>query len=185
MLQNDGLTTSGAPFIEHERDAGHIFIAQPYDLYSPSNHAAWQTLFSRLQPRWDRYANHHFLAGIDALHLDPTHIPRLTDVNRFLRQMTGFEAKAVSGYIPAFLFFDCLRNRQFPTTVTIRSADHLDYLPEPDILHDVAGHVPMHTDKAFADALVRFGECAHTACAASPASSKPWRASSGSPSSSA
>jgi phenylalanine-4-hydroxylase len=84
-------------------------------------------------------------------------------VNRFLRPLTGFEAKAVSGYIPAFLFFDCLRNRQFPTTITIRSARTLDYLPEPDIFHDVAGHVPMHTDKAFADTLVRFGECAHTA----------------------
>jgi phenylalanine-4-hydroxylase len=77
--------------------------------------------------------------------------------------LTGFEAKAVSGYIPAFLFFDCLRNREFPTTVTIRSGDALDYLPEPDIFHDVSGHVPMHTDKAFADTLVRFGECAHTA----------------------
>jgi phenylalanine-4-hydroxylase len=61
------------------------------------------------------------------------------------------------------LFFDCLRNREFPTTITIRSADQLDYLPEPDIFHDIAGHVPMHTDRAFAETLVRFGECAHTA----------------------
>jgi len=77
--------------------------------------------------------------------------------------MTGFQAKPVSGYVPAFLFFDCLRRREFPTTITIRSADQLDYLPEPDIFHDVAGHVPMHTEKAFADILVRFGDCAHTA----------------------
>ena len=77
--------------------------------------------------------------------------------------MTGFQAKAVSGYVPAFLFFDCLRNRTFPTTITIRRADKLDYLPEPDIFHDVAGHVPMHTDPHFAEALVRLGECAHTA----------------------
>jgi phenylalanine-4-hydroxylase len=69
----------------------------------------------------------------------------------------------VSGYVPSFVFFDCLRNRQFPTTITIRRHDKLDYLPEPDIFHDIAGHVPMHTDKAFADVLVRFGECAHTA----------------------
>src|SRR4029078_7011248 len=84
-------------------------------------------------------------------------------VNRFLRPLTGFRAKAVSGYVPAFLFFDCLRNREFRTTVTIRASDKLDYLPEPDIFHDVAGHVPMHTDRAFAETLVRFGECAHTA----------------------
>jgi phenylalanine-4-hydroxylase len=61
------------------------------------------------------------------------------------------------------VFFDCLRNRTFPTTVTIRDSAKLDYLPEPDIFHDVAGHVPMHTDRAFAETLVRFGECAHTA----------------------
>ncbi len=158
-----GLTTSQAPFIEHERHEGHVFIEQPYELYSEANHQAWQKLFSRMRPRWDRYANSHFLAGIDLLHLDPTRIPRLPDVNRHLGPLTGFEAKAVSGYIPAFLFFDRLRNREFPTTVTIRSGDALDYLPEPDIFHDVAGHVPMHTDKAFADTLVRFGECAHTA----------------------
>ena len=69
----------------------------------------------------------------------------------------------MSGYVPSFLFFDCLRNREFPTTITIRDGATLDYLPEPDIFHDIAGHVPMHTDRAFADTLVRFGDCAHTA----------------------
>jgi phenylalanine-4-hydroxylase len=162
-VESEGLTTTQAPFIEHERQAGHLFIDQPYSLYSEANHEAWRSLFERMRPRWDLYANDHFLAGINALCLDPTKVPELKDVNRFLKPMTGFEAKAVSGYIPAFLFFDCLRNRQFPTTVTIRSGESLDYLPEPDIFHDVAGHVPMHTDGAFAAALVRFGECAHTA----------------------
>ena len=65
--------------------------------------------------------------------------------------------------VPGFLFFDCLRRREFPTTITIRPIDRMDYLPEPDIFHDVAGHVPMHTDKQFADTLVRFGECAASA----------------------
>jgi phenylalanine-4-hydroxylase len=158
-----GLTTTRAAFIDHERHEGHVFIEQPYELYSEANQEAWRTLFSHMRPRWERYANDRFLAGIDALGLDPTRIPRLNDVNRFLGPLTGFETRAVSGYIPGFLFFDCLRNRRFPTTITIRSADTLDYLPEPDIFHDVAGHVPMHTDKAFAETLVRFGECAHTA----------------------
>jgi phenylalanine-4-hydroxylase len=114
-------------------------------------------------PRWKAYANEHFLKGIEALCLDSQRVPRLKDVNRFLEPLTGFQAKPVSGYIPAFLFFDCLRNREFPTTITIRRPDKLDYLPEPDIFHDIAGHVPMHTDKHFAETLVRFGECAHTA----------------------
>ena len=95
--------------------------------------------------------------------LDPYRVPRLEEVNRFLCPLTGFRAKAVSGYIPAFLFFRFSPQREFPTTITIRAADRLDYLPEPDIFHDIAGHVPMHTDPAFAEALVRFGECAHTA----------------------
>ncbi|MBW8772739.1 MAG: phenylalanine 4-monooxygenase, partial [Gemmatimonadetes bacterium] len=109
------------------------------------------------------YANPHFLKGIDNLSLDATRVPRLEDVNKFMAPLTGFRAKAVSGYVPAYLFFDCLRNREFPTTITIRDRSTLDYLPEPDIFHDIAGHVPMHTDKAFADALVRFGEAARTA----------------------
>lgn len=162
-IEPPGLTTKQSPFIEQEQREGHIFIEQPYELYSEANHKAWQKLFSRLRPRWDRYANDHYLAGIESLCLDANRIPRLKSVNRILKPLTGFEAKAVSGYIPAFRFFDCLRNREFPTTVTIRSADSLDYLPEPDIFHDVAGHVPMHTDGAFAETLVRFGECAHTA----------------------
>ncbi len=158
-----GLTTGDAPFVEEARNHGELYIRQPYELYSAENHDAWRKLYSRMQPRWSRYANRHFLHGIDALSLDPARIPRLDDVNRFLMPLTGFRTKAVSGYVPAFLFFDCLRRREFPTTVTIRRSDRLDYLPEPDIFHDVAGHVPMHTDGAFAQTLVRFGECAHTA----------------------
>ena len=158
-----GLTTAEAPFIERARREGELYIEQPYHLYTPENHAAWQSLYHRMLPRWERYANRHFRAGLDALCLSRDRVPRLEDVNRFLRPRTGFTAKGVSGYVPAFEFFDCLRNRQFPTTVTIRRGDHLDYLPEPDIFHDVAGHVPMHTEKNFAEALVRFGACAHTA----------------------
>ncbi len=160
---DSGLTTNEAPFIEAARRECELYIQQPYDLYSGENHEAWRRLYSRLQPRWERYANEHFLRGIGSLCLNPERVPRLDEVNRFLSPLTGFQAKAVSGYVPAFLFFDSLRNREFPTTVTIRRCDRLDYLPEPDIFHDIAGHVPMHTDRAFADTLVRFGECAHTA----------------------
>ncbi|MGE5231075.1 MAG: phenylalanine 4-monooxygenase [Deltaproteobacteria bacterium] len=161
--ESGGLTTTRSPFIEQEVQAGRLYIHQPYELYSEANHEAWRGLYSRMLSRWRQYANPHFLKGIDNLCLDPERVPRLDDVNRFLSPLTGFKAKAVSGYVPAFLFFDCLRNREFPTTITIRDARRLDYLPEPDIFHDIAGHVPMHTDKAFADTLVRFGDCAHTA----------------------
>lgn len=158
-----GLTTTEAPFIEIARSHGDLFIEQPYHLYSGENHRAWQTLYRRMVPKWERFANRRFLDGLAALAFDPERVPRLDDINRFLSPRTGFRARAVSGYVPAFLFFDCLRRREFPTTITIRRADQLDYLPEPDIFHDLAGHVPMHTDRAFADTLVRFGDCAHTA----------------------
>src|SRR5229473_900120 len=163
IVEPPGLTTNRAPFIDEAQQKGEIYIRQPYELYSEENHEAWRRLFARMEPRWDRYANPHFLKGVHSLCLDPLQVPKLEDVNKFLQPLTGFQAKAVSGYIPAFLFFDCLRNRSFPTTITIRPSGKLDYLPEPDIFHDVAGHVPMHTDKAFADTLVRFGECANTA----------------------
>ena len=158
-----GLTTTKAPFIEQAQAKGELYISQPYDLYTEDNHEAWRRLYDRMVPRWEKYANPQFLKGIANLCLDPARVPRLDDVNKFLAPLTGFRAKAVSGYVPAYLFFDCLRNREFPTTITIRDRATLDYLPEPDIFHDIAGHVPMHTDKAFAEALVRFGEAARTA----------------------
>lgn len=163
MTLCEGLTTTDAPFIEEARAHGQLYIHQPYELYSAENHAAWSSLYSRMKPKWQRYANQHFLRGITSLCFHPDYVPKLDDVNRFLNPLTGFRAKPVSGYVPSFVFFDCLRNREFPTTITIRHSDRLNYLPEPDIFHDIAGHVPMHTDRVFADTLVRLGACAHTA----------------------
>jgi phenylalanine-4-hydroxylase len=169
-----GLTTGEAPFIEDARSQGDLYITQPYELYTPANHQAWSALYERLEPRWERYANRHFLDGIGALCLPKDRIPRLDDVNRYLARLTGFRARAVSGYVPAYRFFESLGRREFPTTITIRRADHLDYLPEPDIFHDVAGHVPMHTDPQFAEALVRFGKCARTAAEIASAMPDPF-----------
>jgi phenylalanine-4-hydroxylase len=158
-----GLTTTKAPYIEQAQRDGQLYIQQPYELYSDANHDAWRRLYARMADRWQQYANPRFLQGIDNLCLSPDRVPRLEEVNRFMEPLTGFRAKAVSGYVPAFMFFDRLRNREFPTTITIRDGESLDYLPEPDIFHDITGHVPMHTDRAFADTLVRFGDCAYTA----------------------
>ena len=80
-----GLTTGHAPFVEEARNRGELYIEQAYDLYSDENHDAWRKLYSRMQPRWERYANHHFLRGLEALNLSPDRIPRLSDINRRLR----------------------------------------------------------------------------------------------------
>ncbi len=163
LVPGQGLTTTKAPYIEHAVTNGEMYIEQPYELYSADNHDAWQRLYARMQDRWQRYANPRFLDGLATLCFEATHVPRLEDVNKFMAPRTGFRAKAVSGFVPAFDFFDCLSRREFPTTITIRDGASLDYLPEPDIFHDIAGHVPMHTDPAFAETLVRFGACAHLA----------------------
>ncbi|WP_411278827.1 phenylalanine 4-monooxygenase [Gemmatimonas sp.] len=163
LVAGQGLTTTKAPYIENAVANGEMYITQPYELYSADNHDAWRRLYARMQERWARYANARFLDGLDTLCFDATRVPRLEDVNKFMAPRTGFRAKAVSGFVPAFDFFDCLSRREFPTTITIRDGASLDYLPEPDIFHDIAGHVPMHTDPAFAETLVRFGACAHLA----------------------
>lgn len=158
-----GLTTTKSPFIEAAQSRGELYIVQPYELYSDANHDTWRRLYERMTPRWERFANEKFLEGLVTLSLSPDRVPRLEDVNQFMMPRTGFRAKPVSGFVPAFQFFDCLRKREFPTTITIRDGESLDYLPEPDIFHDIGGHVPMHTDPAFADTLARFGECARVA----------------------
>lgn len=140
-----------------------LLIEQDDGRYTESDHVAWKKLYERMAPLWDRHAPRPFLDGLGVLQLERARIPRLEDVNRFMAARTGFVSRAVSGYVPAFLFFDCLSRREFPTTVTIRPLEQLDYLPEPDIFHDICGHVPMHTDPAFAAALARFGNCARTA----------------------
>lgn len=158
-----GLTTTKAPFIENAKKSGQTFIHQPYELYSLENQEAWRKLYALLRPKWEKYANEKFMEGIRALCLNPERIPRLEEINQFLEPLTGFQAKAVSGYVPTYLFFDSLKRREFPTTITIRDKQKLHYLPEPDIFHDIAGHVPMHTDRTFAEVLVKFGALANLA----------------------
>jgi phenylalanine-4-hydroxylase len=158
-----GLTTTKAPFIEEARAHGQIYIHQPYELYSAENQDTWARLLGRMHPRWERYANERYLDGFRRLQLSEKRIPTLDEINQFLQPLTRFVARAVSGYVPSHVFFDCLSRREFPTTITIRDGAQIDYLPEPDIFHDVAGHVPMHTDPAFAEALVKFGAVAAAA----------------------
>jgi len=92
-----GLTTTRAAFIEQAKAEGRLYIDQPYELYSDANHEAWRTLYARMHDRWQKYANHRFLQGIENLCLSPDRVPRLEDVNKFMAPLTGFRAKAVSG----------------------------------------------------------------------------------------
>lgn len=160
QIVTEGLTTTKAPFIEDALSEGKIFIHQPYELYNEDNQEVWRTLYKSIQPKWEKFSNATFMEGIDSLCLNPDRIPTLEAINQFLSPLTGFKAVAVSGYVPTYIFFNCLKKREFPTTITIREKGKLHYLPEPDLFHDIAGHVPMHTNRTFADVLVKFGSLA-------------------------
>ena len=114
-------------------------------------------------PALQKTASRVFLDGAEAIGLDQRRIPDLASLNRRLLVRTGWSAVPVDGFLPAGEFFGCLSRRMFPTTVTIRAADRLDYVPEPDIFHDVFGHVPLHADLVFAEFLQRFGALAASA----------------------
>ena len=133
------------------------FIEQDWSAYTADNHRAWSLLFQRRMETLRDTGSRVFLDGAALIGLGAAEVPNLLDVNRRLRPRTGWRAVPVSGFLPAKEFFACLADRRFPTTVSVRPLDKLDYLPEPDIFHDVFGHVPLHADPVFADFLQRFG----------------------------
>ncbi len=135
-------------------------VTQIWDRYTNADHEVWQILFAKRMEQLETTASRIFLDGASIIGLAPARIPDLKDVNRRLESRTGWNAVAVGGFLPAKEFFASLARRRFPTTVTIRSRESIDYVPEPDIFHDVFGHVPLHSDPPFADFLQRFGEAA-------------------------
>jgi phenylalanine-4-hydroxylase len=141
-------------------DASKFYITQHWDRYTEENHRTWAALYARRIETLRQQASNVFLSGFDAFNLPKTHLPRLSDVNKVLQDKTGWQSRPVPGYLPAKSFFACLARREFPTTITIRPFDKLDYLPEPDIFHDVYGHVPLHADPVFAEFLQTYGKAA-------------------------
>ncbi|MEM1186640.1 MAG: phenylalanine 4-monooxygenase [Planctomycetota bacterium] len=157
-----------------EIDAESFYVTQRYERYSAENHEVWGTLYRK---RWDvleQQASTTFIEGLKAIQLRPGRVPLLfgeathpsdpsrtvRGINEFLRPLTGWQSRAVPGYLPAKAFFSCLARREFPTTIIVRPKDKIDYLPEPDIFHDVFGHVPLHADPVFAEFLQTYGKAA-------------------------
>ena len=146
-------------------DPSQMYIDQRYDGYTPENQETWTTLYDRQMDYLCDHASSVYLNGARAINLVREHIPYLEgpkSVNTFLRELTGWQSRPVPGYLPAKAFFACLANRDFPTTITIRPKKSIDYLPEPDIFHDIFGHVPLHADPVFADFLQTYGKAALT-----------------------
>lgn len=157
-------TETGAPLHEESQTARARhpdFVEQDLARYTTDDHAVWALLYERRMAMLERTASAVFLDGAARIGLRADRVPDLTDVNTRLARLTGWRAVGVSGFIRSF--FRCLADRHFPTTLGVRPRAQLDYLPEPDIFHDVFGHVPLHSDAVFATFLHRFGQLAAAA----------------------
>jgi len=144
-------------------DITKAYIGQNYGGYTEENQETWRVLYDRQMAYLANNASEVYLSGARSINLVRDHIPYLEgpqSVNTFLMPLTGWQSKAVPGYLPAKAFFACLARREFPTTIVIRSRESIDYLPEPDIFHDIFGHVPLHADPTFADFLQTYGKAA-------------------------
>jgi len=137
--------------------AAQFLIEQNYDAYTPEQHAVWAELVRRRRPQIDLHACRAYLEGYEILGLEDDRLPNLKAVTSRLKPRTGWSSTPVSGFLPSDAFFEMLDARMFPTTTWLRSRDSLEYTPEPDIFHDVFGHVPMHTHPVFADFLQHYG----------------------------
>ena len=132
-------------------------IEQPWDRYTATEHEVWATLFARQQQLLVGRASGEFLRTQQAMGMTADRIPKFDDLNRMLRAATGWELIGVEGLLPELTFFEHLANRRVPVTWWIRKPEQLDYLAEPDLFHDLFGHVPLLMNPVFADYMQAYG----------------------------
>ncbi len=132
-------------------------IPQDWQHYTAEDHATWDTLFARQSKLLPGRASEAYLRGLDVLKLSKPGIPDFEELSDRLMALTGWQVVAVPGLVPDDVFFDHMANRRFVAGNFIRRPDQLDYLQEPDVFHDVFGHVPMLADPVFADYLEAYG----------------------------
>ncbi len=146
------------PVVERQTPRDDHTIDQCWEEYSTEEHGVWRTLYDRqMKVLQGRAAQEHF-KGLELLGMDRDGIPDFERMNEKLMKLTGWRVVPVHGLIPNREFFEHLANRRFVAGRFIRDADKLDYLPEPDIFHDVFGHVPLLTQPVFADYMQAYGE---------------------------
>jgi len=133
-------------------------IEQNWEDYSEEQHAIWRLLFERQQRLLLGRACREYLEGLSRLGVAADGIPDFRRLSDVLDRATGWRIVAVPGLVPDDVFFAHLARRQFPSTCFIRRRDQLDYLEEPDVFHDICGHVPLLINPIFADYLQAYGE---------------------------
>ena len=132
-------------------------VPQNWEAFTAEEHDVWDLLFARQQEALAGRAVDAFARGLDILRLSRRGIPEFGELNEALFARTGWNVVAVPGLLPDDVFFEHLRNRRFPAGNFIRKRSQLDYLEEPDVFHDVFGHVPMLTQPEVADFIQRLG----------------------------
>ena len=133
-------------------------IPQNWAAYTEVEHETWNTLYARQMKILPGRACEAYMRGLEALDLNTGGIPDFEVMNPKLQALTGWTVVCVPGLVPDEVFFDHLANRRFVSGQFIRKPDQLDYLQEPDIFHDVFGHVPMLTDPDFAAYMEAYGK---------------------------
>ena len=132
-------------------------VPQHWDELTAEDHWVWDTLFARQQTLLHDRAVKEFEESLEVLHLSRPGIPSFDELNEKLNARTGWSVVAVPGLVPDDVFFEHLRNRRFPAGNFIRRKNQLDYLEEPDVFHDVFGHVPLLAQPAVADFMQELG----------------------------
>jgi phenylalanine-4-hydroxylase len=138
--------------------AADFTIPQRWEGYGAAEHGTWRMLFDRQLVLLPGRACGEFLDGLDKLKLVPDQIPDFERLSEQLTRLTGWRVVAVPSLVPDDVFFDHLANRRFPAGHFIRSLQQLDYIEEPDVFHDVFGHVPMLAHPVFADYMQAYGK---------------------------
>ncbi len=146
------------PVIAAQIPADDFTIEQRWAQYTPDEHRIWDLLYERQISALKGRAVCEFYAGLEALNLGSGGVPDLEIINPKLKALTGWEVVMVPHLVPDLVFFDHLANRRFPAGRFLRKANQLDYLEEPDIFHDIFGHVPLLTDPVFADFMQAHGK---------------------------
>lgn len=144
--------------IQHPEIRADFTIDQHWERYGAAQHGVWKTLFERQAKILPGRACSEFLDGLAKLKLVSDRIPDLERMSDGLEKLTGWRVVTVPSLVPDEIFFDHLANRRFPAGQFIRDAEQLDYIEEPDIFHDVFGHVPMLAHPVFADYMQAYGK---------------------------
>jgi phenylalanine-4-hydroxylase len=139
-------------------DPRDYLVDQGFDSYTAQDHDTWRTLARRQRDILKGRIADQFLDGLDRLGIGEAGIPDFRVMNRTLEAATGWEVVAVPGLIPDLAFFRLLADRKFPAGFWIRKPEQIDYIEEPDIFHDVFGHVPLIMQPIYADYLEAYGK---------------------------